>query len=218
MPRLLPYVHLLGVVPDRDLAAQFAVSRTSVTNARWSRGIAPAPNGRQSVPKNTRPLADRFWAKVDKNGPEVRVGLGECWVWTAAKDRRGYGKIGDDGATKIAPRVAWEIEHGASPGDRCVLHHCDNPGCVRPSHLFLGTAADNAADKVAKGRQSTKATGLGWHCMGERNPLARHSDDDVREARRLREAGARITDLAARYGVHRTTIRGWLDGSGRVAA
>lgn len=99
-----------------------------------------------------RPLAERFWEKVRK-GPG-------CWEWTSARDTNGYGRITDRpgarllgvGRTRSASRVAWEIVNGPIPPGLCVCHYCDNPRCVRPEHLFIGTRKDNVLDCVAKGR------------------------------------------------------------------
>jgi hypothetical protein len=105
-----------------------------------------------------RPLAERFWEKVDKRGPD------ECWEWTASRNPDGYGhlRVGSlrDGTRRMrkAPRVAYELTHGpippssASTHGTCVLHSCDNPGCCNPRHLFLGSQYDNIADMQAKGR------------------------------------------------------------------
>jgi hypothetical protein len=91
-------------------------------------------------------LAVRFWAKVQK-GPG-------CWLWTAYRNRDGYGQFRVGGRMSKAHRVSWMLHFGPIPGGLDVLHRCDNPDCVNPSHLWLGTDADHTADKVAKGRQS----------------------------------------------------------------
>ena len=104
------------------------------------------------------PLVERFWAKVDRSGPgpEHRPELGPCWQWTASRTRAGYGKFSiRRGCFEESHRVSWRLHSGPIPDGLWVLHHCDNPPCVRPSHLFLGTNADNVADMLAKGR--------GWH-------------------------------------------------------
>jgi hypothetical protein len=97
-------------------------------------------------------VAERFWPKVDRSG-----GPDACWPWTATVRSDGYGMIDVGGKMVGAHRVSWEIANGPIPvgGDyhgTCVLHRCDNPLCVNPSHLFLGTNDDNTKDRDAKGR------------------------------------------------------------------
>src|SRR3954471_19352430 len=102
------------------------------------------------MPK-TRPLAERFWEKVDKRGPD------ECWPWLGCKEKRsGRGRIGIRSKPKTvdyAYRVSWELANGHPiPPGILACHTCDNPGCVNDRHVFVGTQLDNMADAKAKGR------------------------------------------------------------------
>ena len=98
-------------------------------------------------------VAERFWKKVNKNGPTPphRPELGTCWIWTASTLASGYGQISVNNLPARAHRVAWFLETGEWPTLH-VLHKCDNPPCVRFSHLFQGTPTDNARDCLAKDR------------------------------------------------------------------
>lgn len=161
-------------------------------------------------------LADRFWAKVR----ETRT----CWLWTASTDSKGYGKIGVAGKTVAAHRVAWFLTYGEWP-TKDVLHHCDNPRCVRPSHLFLGTQLDNMRDMVSKGRHhSRRADSYGWmrdgtwlaairrnrrSYAGEGNPHARLTTADVVDIRTRQLTAQQVVE---EYGMSSTQARRIVDG------
>ncbi|MGJ0510229.1 MAG: HNH endonuclease signature motif containing protein [Methylocystis sp.] len=103
------------------------------------------PDRRPRRRKPTRSPEVRFWEKVIRGDG--------CWEWTAAKSVRGYGTFGlRKGKMVPAHRMSWELTYGKIPDGLIVCHHCDNPECVRPDHLFLGTYSDNTQDMIRKGR------------------------------------------------------------------
>lgn len=142
-----------------------------------------------------RPLADRLKARSAERSSG-------CLEWTGCVGPTGYGVIRTgstvDGTrrTRLVPRVTWELEHGAIPPGLCVLHRCDNPRCMKLSHLFLGTPGDNAADRDAKNRVR----------HGTAHPMARLTDERVRQIRRARARGATVAEIATAHGVVYGTI------------
>lgn len=133
--------------------------------SRWKRHGDPIVVA--SSAHSARPLSERFWEKVDKDGPVPQHVLGQCWKWSAAVSIGGYGVIGrgraDEGMT-YAHRVSWEIHNGPIPDGYYVLHHCDNPPCCNPAHLFLGTYGDNNRDARQKGRNQAAINAAKTHC------------------------------------------------------
>ena len=135
-------------------------------------------------------LEQRFWGKV-------KWRLIGCWLWTAASSR-GYGQFGVGGRLVYVHRVSWELDKGPIPEGMKVLHRCDNPLCVRPSHLFLGTQAENVADMFSKGR--------GVRAFGERSGRAKLTEFLVLKARRDSKTKT-AASLARDLGVDESTIR-----------
>lgn len=152
-----------------------------------------------------------FWSHVDKSG--------ECWVWTANR-ARGYGRVKVRRLSVSAHRLAWVLAFGPIPDGLLVLHRCDNPPCVNPDHLWLGTHGDNQRDKWAKGRGLTPEQFAAIrHPKGDDHPRRRHpelwpmhshpklTEDQVRSIRDEYAAGG-VTQqaLADRYRVRQTLI------------
>lgn len=141
-----------------------------------------------------RPAKLRFWEKVDKRG------IDDCWPWTGAQDGRGYGRFWDGQKHTTAHRFVFKLYHGNIPNHILACHKCDNPSCCNPHHLFAGTDADNAADKVQKGRQRNTPA------PGEKNPKAKVSSADVICIRQQYADGASIIQLASAYSLSSSNI------------
>lgn len=107
----------------------------------------------------------RFWSKVIKTD--------SCWNWTGSLNNKGYGQFQAGYGSVLAHRVSWYFAHGEHP-TLCVLHHCDNPRCVRPDHLFLGTKADNNRDMCAKGRH------VGWSWKRGKSKLSKQNIEAIK--------------------------------------
>lgn len=139
-----------------------------------------------TTPLMTPKQADRFWSHVTKTD--------KCWLWNLSVDRKGYGQVRVGSRTMRAHRVAYELTHGPI-GPHFACHTCDNPRCVRPDHIFLGSNLDNVRDMDAKGRRRTVVY------RGADHPNARLTEDDVRSIRAALAAGATIDEVANRYPV-----------------
>ncbi len=126
--------------------------------------------------------SERFWNRVQIGTPDV------CWPWLGGCSGRGYGAIVWRHSHTYAHRVAWILTNGDIPDGLHICHHCDNPICCNPNHLFVGTASDNAMDREAKGRGGRHWTKLTW--------------EQVQEIRELwATGGISQTRIAMRYGV-----------------
>ena len=137
---------------------------------------------------------DRFWAKVDIGSPE------ECWEWTSHRKPYGYGQFTvHKGAFMTASRVSLAMNIGVLTRGSVACHRCDNPPCVNPAHLFVGTQSDNAYDSVGKGRAN--------RARGEATYSAQLTEEIVRSIRsQLPMEPGQVADLAREHGVSHHTI------------
>jgi hypothetical protein len=136
-----------------------------------------------------------FWPRVDRSG--------DCWLWPGRRDASGYARVEVKGEKIFVHRYAWELHHGPIPEGLFVCHTCDCRICVNPGHLWLGTAAENTADMVAKGRGT----------RGVQFYNAKLTDDTVRAIRAEYQTGSiSHRKLAQRYGVSEPAIQHMLTG------
>lgn len=126
----------------------------------------------------------KFWERVDMSG--------DCWEWQRATTGEGYGNLWIDGKNVRAHRYSYSLAHGPIPEGMCICHHCDNPVCVRPSHLFMGTNGDNIRDAFAKGKFDRR---------GEKNANSKLCADDVHKIRQLYSIGIPQSMLTKAWGI-----------------
>lgn len=147
----------------------------------------------------------RFWAKVNKDGPIVRAELGPCWIWTASTQAYGHGQLRIDGRSIFAHRISWEVANLQSiPQGMCGCHKCDNPPCVNPDHIFIGTHTDNMQDAWRKGRSGPKLHPERMK-RGEQNGAAKLKESDVMFIKVAARKG-NYSSLGREFGVNHSTI------------
>jgi hypothetical protein len=135
------------------------------------------------------PLVERFWSYVKKTD--------SCWLWTGLTDKDGYGRIFNLALRRSerAPRTAYRLTYGQIPEGLLVCHHCDNPRCVRPDHLFLGTWRDNLMDAMSKGRKHQPIL------YGEQSSSHRLTWALIDEIRQKYKNGVTQPELAIMYSI-----------------
>lgn len=145
----------------------------------------------------------RFWEKVSvPSDPDA------CWEWRGAARSNGYGAFNLGGRLLSAHRISYALEHGGLASDLFVCHTCDNPPCVNPAHLFLGTRSENMADCASKGRLDLPPL------RGESNPRSVLTVELVEDIRRLRAKGFTYMALAEKFCVGYSTVRDAATGRG----
>lgn len=146
----------------------------------------------------SRETIRRFWDHVTICGPD------ECWPWHGCRTPYGYGTMrsSEPNASWLAHRIAYYLQYGIDPGDKCVCHSCDYPPCLNGRHLFLGTKADNNTDRHKKGRSKMPTN----RSRGDKNARAKLNDEKVRSIRNLFAVGSRVSALAKYFGVSKQSI------------
>lgn len=159
-----------------------------------------------------RDPAARWWSKVDRRGDD------ECWPWKKACFEKGYGAFRLGPKQVKAHRFGYELLVGPlGPGEN-VLHHCDNPPCCNPAHLFIGSHRDNAHDRERKGRGRYRTVGplapkpKLSRARGERHGMAKMDAEKVRKIRRLRADGLSQSRIATIVGISQENVSSVLRG------
>lgn len=149
-------------------------------------------------------IEQRFWAKVS-----IPEGQNGCWLWLAGTSPMGYGRIQlpRAGGVIFAHRMSWILTKGPIPEGMFVCHHCDNPPCVNPTHLFLGTARDNIRDCITKGRFKFLRPSLGvTNCNAKLTP------ERVIELRHRYARGETLSSLSRSFKMARSSLRWAVNG------
>lgn len=144
------------------------------------------------MPKNKHTIEQRISRLTDRSG-----GPDACWFWLGSKLPQGYGQIKIKGHTILAHRAAFDLVYGEIPDNTYVCHRCDVPSCVNPSHLFLGSSADNNKDRDQKGRTAA----------GEKHGNSVLNESTVREIRDALASGDTKSSIARRFSVCEGTVR-----------
>ena len=145
--------------------------------------------------KSYKTKEEAFYIHLDKF-----LNTDRCWSWKGCKDKNGYGRMTFNRKDYRAHRISWEITNGEIPQKMIICHSCDNPSCVNPNHLFLGTHKLNNQDMINKGRKKS--------FPGENNGMAILTENDVIEIRKWAKSGIKHGIIAYNFGVKKSYISG----------
>lgn len=170
----------LGILPKQLIAIRMKIKKAGFT--------FPRMRNDQRARRNT--VDDVFaFAKPVESG---------CWEWTKALSTKGYGVFTIEDRWTLAHRAAFISRNGPIADEMLVLHRCDNPKCINPDHLFLGSHSDNMKDCISKGRRPPKT--------GSRNKMSRFKEADIIEMRAMRSQGAMIKDIAKKFSTSKNHV------------
>lgn len=155
--------------------------------------MQPLPDGRKipkRIPRTIEDIKEWFWTNTEH--------ANDCMNWTGPINSNGYGCLRVDGKKRIASRVAWLLKHGTLPSDKLVLHHCDNPRCINPDHLFLGDDKANHRDAVNKGRK--------FDSRADKSPVSKLHSSQIPIIIERRKSGESCRSIGRSLGVSHCTI------------
>jgi len=179
--------NILCVNPDHlYLATHKEATRGYFTRYKPKAEKSPSKLWCRELPSKSDYVIERFWQFVDVCGPN------DCWLWTGTLANDGRPHIGLGGESWLATRISWLIHHDNDPGNLHVLHNCpegDNPSCVNPAHLWLGTHVENMADAARKGRKNRKL-----------------SNEQIKQIRELHDLGMSYKEIAAQFAVSASLV------------
>ena len=150
-----------------------------------------ASNGANDVLTGSN-VEEFFWARVNKSPG--------CWIWTGGRTVALYGRLKIVDKIVYAHRYSYMLHHGEIPEEMCICHRCDNPSCVNPDHLFLGTKKDNSQDMIRKGRHRH------GRLKGEDHPTAKLTAAQVLAIRHARDVGLQYSDIALLFGICKSQV------------
>lgn len=222
------------VVKDRaDWRSKLRTALTSKHTITMNEAIKTGATRTKEIKLTSAEMA-RFWAKVNKNGPTMPHMDSPCWTWTPSRNLGEYGRFRANGKFHKAHRLSWMIHRGEIPHDGsshgiCACHRCDNPSCVNPAHLFLGTHADNVRDRELKGRRTPLSGDHHWTRFkpeklargdrhrsrtkpetlkrGEAHGQAKLTSENVIQIRELAMTGMSATAIGKLFGLAKSSIQ-----------